>query len=111
MFYVFLGKIIFTTFTLSSGFKGGEVTPLFFIGATLGSCLSFFIPLPISLLAAMGFIGVFSGATHTPIACFFMGLEIFGTSNIFYFLTVVIVAHLFSGKRSIYSAQNTRYWF
>ena len=75
---VFLLKILATAFILGMGFKGGEVTPLFFIGATLGSALAVFVPLPLSLLAAMGFVAVFSGATHTPIACTIMGIELFG---------------------------------
>lgn len=104
-YFIFLGKIIFTAFTLSAGFKGGEVTPLFFIGATLGSFLSVFIPLPLSLLAAMGFVAVFAGATHTPIACVVMGLELFGLEATVYFVICVWIAHRFSGKNSIYSAQ------
>ncbi len=32
--YDFAAKFAFTSLTLGSGFKGGEVTPLFFIGAT-----------------------------------------------------------------------------
>mgnify|MGYP000565042800 CR=1 FL=1 len=66
MWYDFLLKLIFTTFTIGVGFKGGEVTPLFFVGATLGSALSFIIPLPMSLLAGLGFVAVFAGATNTP---------------------------------------------
>jgi H+/Cl- antiporter ClcA len=104
-YFVFVGKIIFTAFTLSAGFKGGEVTPLFFIGATLGSFLSVYIPLPLSLLAAMGFVAVFAGATHTPIACVVMGLELFGLEATAYFVICVAIAHRFSGNNSIYSAQ------
>jgi H+/Cl- antiporter ClcA len=73
--YDFAFKMIFTIVTLSAGFKGGEVTPLFFIGATLGSALSLFIPLPFGLLAGMGFVAVFAGATNTPLACMLMGIE------------------------------------
>ena len=75
MWYDFLLKILLTTFTIGVGFKGGEVTPLFFVGATLGSFLSMFLPLPMSLMAAMGFVAVFSGATNTPIACTSWGLS------------------------------------
>ncbi|MGO4709753.1 voltage-gated chloride channel family protein [Chryseobacterium sp. 2TAF14] len=66
--YDFALKMIFTIITLAAGFKGGEVTPLFFIGATLGNALGYFIPLPVALLAGMGFVAVFAGATNTPIA-------------------------------------------
>ena len=101
----FLAKLILTSFTLGCGFKGGEVTPLFFIGATLGSALSGIIPLPVALLAAMGFVGVFAGATNTPIACTLMGIELFG-AQIGVFLGIsCICAYLFSGHTSIYSSQ------
>ena len=76
--YDWLAKTGLTGFTLGAGFKGGEVTPLFFTGATLGNALSSLIPLPLALLAGMGFVGVFSGATNTPMACTVMGMELFG---------------------------------
>lgn len=103
--YVFLVKLAFTVFTLSVGFKGGEVTPLFFIGASLGSALSGIIPLPIALLAAMGFVGVFAGATNTPIACAMMGLEMFGVSCGIYIGLVSVISYLFSGNTGIYNSQ------
>ncbi|QZT37150.1 voltage-gated chloride channel family protein [Halosquirtibacter xylanolyticus] len=103
--YDFLVKILFTTFTLGAGFKGGEVTPLFFVGATLGSALSFWIPLPISLLAGVCFVAVFSGATNTPIACTMMGIELFGAEAAVYIAIACVIAYLFSGHSSIYSAQ------
>ncbi len=103
--YDFLLKILFTSFTLGAGFKGGEVTPLFFIGATLGSALSPFIPLPIALLAGMGFVAVFSGATHTPIACTVMGLELFGIQGGIYIAIACVIAYFFSGPVGIYSSQ------
>lgn len=105
----FLLKLILTTFTLSAGFKGGEVTPLFFIGATLGNALAFFIPLPIALMAAMGFVAVFSGATNTPIACIIMGMELFGLSLFPYLAIACCVAYLVSGHPGIYSAQKRSY--
>lgn len=104
-YYDFIIKLLLTTFTLSAGFKGGEVTPLFFIGATLGSALSTIIPLPVSLLAAMGFVAVFSGATNTPLACIVMGYELFGIQPILFIAIACIVAFLFSGKKGIYVAQ------
>ena len=104
-YYDFLLKILFTGFTLGAGFKGGEVTPLFFIGATLGSSLSLFIPLPIALLAGMGFVAVFSGATHTPIACTIMGMELFGLESGIYIAIACVIAYFFSGSLGIYSSQ------
>lgn len=103
--YDFLLKILFTGFTLGAGFKGGEVTPLFFIGATLGSALSVVVPLPIALIVGMGFVAVFSGATHTPIACTVMGMELFGIESGIFIGTACVVAYFTSGSVGIYSSQ------
>lgn len=103
--YDFLLKILFTGFTLGAGFKGGEVTPLFFIGATLGSALSIYVPLPIALLAGMGFVAVFSGATHTPIACTIMGMELFGVESGVFIGIACVVAYFSSGSVGIYHSQ------
>lgn len=101
----FLLKILLTAFTLGTGFKGGEVTPLFFIGATLGSSFAGFIPLPVGLLAGIGFVAVFAGATNTPIACLIMGIELFGSTVAVYLGLACVVAYLFSGHSGIYGAQ------
>ncbi|RVT71338.1 chloride channel protein [Flavobacterium sufflavum] len=107
-YYDFLLKILFTGFTLGAGFKGGEVTPLFFVGATLGSALSLFIPLPIALLAGMGFVAVFSGATHTPVACTVMGIELFGIESAVFIAISCFIAYLSSGSVGIYHAQTVK---
>lgn len=96
-----------TALTLGSGFKGGEVTPLFFIGATLGNALSYLLPLPLPLLAGMGFVAVFGGAANTPIAAMVMGLELFGVESGIYLAIACVMSYLFSGHRGIYSAQRT----
>lgn len=101
----FLLKLIFTVVTLAAGFKGGEVTPLFFIGATLGNALSYFIPLPMGLLAGMGFVAVFAGATNTPIACSIMAIELFGVESGVFVTIACVVAYLVSGHTSIYGKQ------
>ena len=103
--YDFAFKMAFTIVTLAAGFKGGEVTPLFFIGATLGSTLSLFIPLPTALLAGMGFVAVFAGATNTPIACTIMAIELFGAECGIYAGLACTVSYLLSGHSSIYSKQ------
>ena len=103
--YDFLLKILFTGFTLGAGFKGGEVTPLFFVGATLGSALSLIVPLPIALLAGMGFVAVFSGATHTPIACTVMGMELFGIESGIFIGIACLIAYFSSGSVGIYNSQ------
>lgn len=104
--YDWLAKTGFTAFTLGAGFKGGEVTPLFFTGATLGNALAVWIPLPLSLLAGIGLVGVFSGATNTPVACTLMGLELFGLEAGFFLAWSCVIAYLASGESSIYSAQD-----
>lgn len=103
----FLGKFATTTLTLGSGFKGGEVTPLFFIGATLGNALSNLLHLPVTLLAAMGFVGVFAGAANTPISCTLMAMEIFGAPVGVYACVACVVSYLFSGTAGIYHSQKT----
>lgn len=104
--YDWLAKTGMTGLTLGSGFKGGEVTPLFFTGATLGNALSAWIPLPLALMAGMGFVGVFSGATNTPIACTLMGMELFGYMAGIFLGLACLIAYFFSGKGSIYASQN-----
>ena len=103
--YDFFLKILLTSFTLGAGFKGGEVTPLFFIGATLGNVLIWFIPLPMPLLAGMGFVAVFAGATNTPIACTIMGIELFGIESGVFIALACTTSYLFSGHTGIYTAQ------
>ncbi len=103
--YDFLLKILFTTFTIGAGFKGGEVTPLFFIGATLGNALVWFVPLPVALLAGMGFAAVFSGASNTPIACTLLGIELFGIESAIFIGIACLISYFFSGFTGIYTSQ------
>ena len=103
--YDFAGKFVFTAITLGTGFKGGEVTPLFYIGSTLGNALSRFLPLPSSLLAGMGFAAVFAGAANTPIASTLMAVELFGAEAGAYAGVACVLSYLFSGHTGIYHAQ------
>jgi H+/Cl- antiporter ClcA len=100
--YDFALKMLLTILTLSAGFKGGEVTPLFFIGALLGNVLSIWIPLPLSLLTGLGFVAVFAGATKAPLACIVMSVELFGMESLIYMMIVCLLSYMLSGKRSIY---------
>ncbi|HLO46416.1 MAG TPA: voltage-gated chloride channel family protein [Leadbetterella sp.] len=104
-YYDFALKMALTILTLAAGFKGGEVTPLFFIGATLGNALAYLIPLPLDLLAGMGFVSVFAAATNTPLACIMLGIELFGADSAVYIAVTVVTAYLFSGHNSIYTKQ------
>ena len=98
-------KIVFTVLTLSCGFKGGEVTPLFFIGAALGNVLAGLLNAPTDLFAALGFVAVFAGATNTPLACTIMGFELFGATYGVYIAAACFLAYVFSGHSGIYLSQ------
>lgn len=98
-------KFVFTVATLSAGFKGGEVTPLFFIGAALGNTLAIALGAPVDLFAALGFVAIFAGTTNTPLASTLLGMELFGDGNSLYMATACIIAYRFSGHTGIYSAQ------
>ena len=103
--FAFLGKAVFTVITLGSGYMGGEVTPLFVIGAALGNALAPLLHLGIPFLAGLGLIGVFSGAANAPAACFVLGLELFGLHGAGYMLAASLVSYIFSGHAGIYGAQ------
>lgn len=103
--YDFGAKFAFTAVTLGASFKGGEVTPLFFIGSTLGNALSHILPLPSSLLAGMGFVAVFAGAANTPISSTLMAMELFGAEAGAFAGIACVVSYLFSGHAGIYHAQ------
>jgi H+/Cl- antiporter ClcA len=100
-----LWKLVFTAITLGSGFKGGEVTPLFFIGAAFGNVVGRWLDAPVDLFAGLGFVAVFAGASKTPLACTLMGIELFGAGHAPYLATACFLAHFFSGHSGIYGAQ------
>ena len=100
-----LWKLVFTVIALGGGFKGGEVTPLFFIGSALGHSLAVLFGAPVDLMAALGFVSVFAGATNTPLACTVMAVELFGGEYLYYFATSCVLAFLFSGHSGIYTSQ------
>jgi H+/Cl- antiporter ClcA len=102
-----LWKLVFTVVTLSSGFKGGEVTPLFFIGAALGHSLAVVMGAPVDLFAALGFVAIFAGASKTPISSTLLGLELFGAQNGIYLAAACLVAYHCSGQRGIYRTQRS----
>ncbi|HMG83671.1 MAG TPA: chloride channel protein, partial [Ferruginibacter sp.] len=106
-YFSWFWKLLLTAITLGMGFKGGEVTPLFFIGAALGNTLAVLSSAPIDLFAGLGFIAVFAGATNTPLACTIMGIELFGGANIIYYAVACFTAYYFSGHAGIYQSQKT----
>ncbi len=103
--YDFILKIAFTVITLSIGFQGGEVTPLFAIGASLGYVLGGVMGLNPVVTASLGYAAVFGSATNTLIAPMLIGLEVFGSQNMTMFVVVCIIAYVLNGNKSIYSGQ------
>jgi len=99
------GKWAFTVLSLASGFKGGEVTPLFAIGATLGNTLAPLLALPAPLLAGIGLVAVFAGAANTPLACTLMAMELFGSGVGVYAALACAASYACSGHHGIYRAQ------
>ncbi|MEA4860461.1 MAG: chloride channel protein, partial [Sphaerochaeta sp.] len=100
-----LYKLILTALTIGSGFVGGEVIPILVIGATTGSLFAPFLPIPVSALSMFGAIGMLSGSTKLPLACFVLGLELYGFGNPTALFLVCSVAYIFSGRLSIYERQ------
>lgn len=103
--FAFLIKLVFTAVTLGMGFVGGEAIPLFFMGATLGNTISNMIDLPMSFLAGLGLIAVFSGGANTPIAAFLLAIEMFDGKGVEYFFVACIVTYIFSGHHGLWPSQ------
>lgn len=101
-------KTFFSALTLSSGFKGGEFTPLVFIGATLGSALAPIFGVSLPVLASVGFAAVFAGASNTPFACSVMAAELFGWEIAPYAILGCLLSYVFSGPQGIYTGQKDR---
>lgn len=98
-------KMVFTILTLSSGFKGGEVTPLFFIGAALGNVVAIITGQPVALFAGLGMIAVFAAAANAPLACAVLGMELFGPHYALLFAMVCLAAYGVSGRAGIYHTE------
>jgi H+/Cl- antiporter ClcA len=101
----FAWKLLFTAITLGAGFLGGEVTPLFFIGAALGNLLARLLGLPLGLGAGVGLAAVFAAASNTPLALSVMAMELLGSAVFPHAVLVCVFAYLLTGHRSIYPAQ------
>lgn len=97
-----LWKLVFTVVTIGAGFKGGEVTPLFFIGAALGNLLAWLLGGPVDLFAALGFVAVFAAATKTPLASTLLGIELFGGTHVLPIAAACLIACQASGAGGIY---------
>jgi H+/Cl- antiporter ClcA len=98
----FAAKAALTIGALASGFKGGEVTPLFWIGASLGSALAPLLALPVSVLAGLGLVAVFAGAAKAPVACTIMAMELFGARAGLFAAIACAMSGAVSGSASLY---------
>lgn len=99
------GRVLLTVLTLSAGYQGGEVTPLFSIGTCLGVALAGPLGLPVALAAALGYAAVFGAATNTFLAPLLIGGEVFGWANLSAFFVVCAAAYLFNMGKTIYAGQ------
>lgn len=98
-------KFIFTVLTLAAGYQGGEVTPLFAIGAALGAALAAPLGVPTVICAALGYVAVFGSASNTLMAPLFIGAEVFGFEYLPIFFPVCVLAYAVNGNQTIYSKQ------
>ncbi|HEY4183306.1 MAG TPA: chloride channel protein [Kofleriaceae bacterium] len=103
--YAFALKLVFTAVTLGAGFLGGEVTPLFFIGAALGAVLGPLLGIPPELAAGVGLAAVFASASKTPLALSIMAVELLGANVLPHVVIVSVIAYVLTGRRSIYPSQ------
>ncbi|MBL8842899.1 MAG: chloride channel protein [Planctomycetes bacterium] len=103
--YAFAVKLLFTAVTLGAGFLGGEVTPLFVIGATLGNTVGQLLGLPLAMAAGVGMAALFAAAARTPLALIVMAAELLGAAVLPHVAIVAVVASLLCGQKSIYPAQ------
>ena len=102
-------KILFTAITLGAGFKGGEIVPSFFIGATFGSAFGPLLGLPASFSSSLGLIALFCGVTNCPMTAFILSTEIFGSDGSIYFMLIIAISYMLSGYSGLYTKQKMMY--
>ena len=107
--YSFLLKMLFTAVTLGAGFKGGEIVPTFCIGATFGCLTGGLLGLDPGISAAMGLVGLFCGATNSPITSVILSIEMFGSGNLHGFALICVISFFIANNWSLYSSQKMRY--
>lgn len=107
--WAFFWKIVFTAVTIGCGFKGGEIVPTFFIGATLGCVMGPILGIPAGFAAAIALIAVFCGAVNCPIASIILSVEMFGSSELIYFALACGISYMLSGYFGLYSSQKIMY--
>lgn len=107
--YDFIMKIIFTAITIAAGFKGGEIVPAFFVGATFGCVIGPVLGIESGLSAAIGMVAVFCGVVNCPLASIVLSIEMFGTKNLALFAIACAVAYMMSGHTGLYKSQDILY--
>lgn len=105
----FLLKMLFTAVTLAAGYKGGEVVPSFFVGATFGCVAGPLLGIPAGFAAALGLVAVFCGATNCPLASIILAVELFGDGGMLYFALACGLSYMLSGYNGLYSSQTILY--
>ena len=107
--WAFLMKLLFTAVTLGAGFKGGEVVPSFFVGATFACAAGPLLGIPAGFAAAVGLVSVFCGAVNCPISSIFLAVELFGSEGLCYYAAACVLSYVFSGYSGLYSSQRILY--
>lgn len=102
-------KMLFTALTLGAGFKGGEIVPGFFVGATFGCVAGGLLGLSPSFGAAVGLLAVFCGVTNCPLTTLLLSVELFGAQGIPFYLLAAAVSYMLSGYSGLYSRQKILY--
>ena len=105
----FFWKLVFTALTLGTGYKGGEVVPCFFVGATFGCVAGALLGIPAGFAAAIGLVCVFCGAVNCPLASILLSVELFGSGEVVYFALACGLAYMLSGYFGLYSSQKIMY--
>ena len=105
----FLLKLLFTAISLAAGFKGGEVVPSFFVGATFGCVVGPLLGIPAGAAAALGLVAVFCGATNCPLASIILAIELYGDGGLLYFALACAISYMLSGYNGLYSSQTILY--
>lgn len=105
VWYAFLLKLLFTAISLAGGYRGGEIIPTLFIGATFGCLCASWFHMPPEICAAVCMVAVFCGVTNSPIASFVMGLELFGGQGFWLFGIVVAISYMLSDYYGLYKSQ------
>ncbi|MBQ3023416.1 MAG: chloride channel protein [Clostridia bacterium] len=107
--YDFIMKIIFTAITIAAGFKGGEIVPAFFVGATFGCVIGPILGIGSGFAAAIGMVAVFCGVVNCPISSIILSVEMFGADGLALFGIACAVSYILSGHSGLYKSQNILY--